>query len=85
MAEGSTEVKAEAINVLVRDQAGHEVHFKVKPHTQFSKIIDAYASKKAIDVKFVRFVFDGKRVAGTSTPSDVSADDGSQDSVIERK
>lgn len=31
-------VKAESINLTVRDQTGGEVQFKVKPTTKFSKV-----------------------------------------------
>jgi len=33
--------------------------------------MQAYCQKKALEVKQVRFLFDGQRVASTSTPKEV--------------
>lgn len=32
------EPKAEAINIVVKDQTGGEVHFKIKKSTKFAKV-----------------------------------------------
>mmetsp|Transcript_13962 Transcript_13962/g.40484 ORF Transcript_13962/g.40484 Transcript_13962/m.40484 type:complete len:92 (+) Transcript_13962:62-337(+) len=75
--EGSSEgVKAETINILVRDQTSGEVHFKVKPHTKFSKVMDAYCSKKAVAGDSIRFMFDGSRIQRDSTPASLELEDG---------
>ncbi len=54
MEGGGESIKAETINIVVRDQTGGEVHFKVKPQTKFSKVIDAYCSKKAVSPDTMR-------------------------------
>jgi hypothetical protein len=36
MADG--DVKAESLNIVVRDQTGGELQFKVKPTTKFGKV-----------------------------------------------
>lgn len=45
-----------------------QVHFKVKSHTKFQKIMDAYAGKRSVDVSAIRFLYDGSRLDGSSTP-----------------
>ncbi len=72
MEGGGESIKAESINIMVRDQTGGEVHFKVKLTTKFTKITQAYASKKGItETGTLRFIFDGKRIGSDSTPHDV--------------
>ena len=56
------------MQIRVRNQAGDEVTFKVKPETKFGKIFEAYAGQKGIDVKAVTFQFDGTRVKPDETP-----------------
>jgi hypothetical protein len=45
-----------------------QVHFKVKTHTKFQKIMEAYASKRSVDVAAIRFLYDGQRLDKNSTP-----------------
>jgi small ubiquitin-related modifier len=68
----------EAMSIKVKDQNGGEVVFRVKPHTKFEKILNAFCSKKSVDVNQVRFVFEGERVNPTSTPSDLGMEDGGE-------
>lgn len=64
-------VKSETISVVVRDQTGAEVHFKVKEHTRFNKVFDAYCKKKSMPANSVRFMFDGNRIQPDNTPAEV--------------
>ena len=45
-----------------------QVHFKVKTHTKFQKIMEAYAAKRSVDVAAIRFLYDGQRLAPNLTP-----------------
>lgn len=45
-----------------------QVHFKVKTHTKFQKIMEAYASKRSVDVAAIRLLYDGQRLDKNSTP-----------------
>ncbi|KAL6760238.1 ubiquitin-related domain-containing protein [Haematococcus lacustris] len=65
-----------AINIVVRDQAGNEVHFKIKTHTKFEKVFNAYCDKKGQDPRAVKFLFDGQRVEPSSTPATHEMEDG---------
>jgi small ubiquitin-related modifier len=77
MAEGEQkpdikpEDAATTIQLVVKDQQGGELHFKVKAHTKFEKIFNAYATKKSIGVETMKFLFDGARLRPTQTPAEV--------------
>ena len=58
----------EVLNIRVKDQQGGEISFKVKKSTHFSKIFDAYAARHSLEVSQLRFIFDGARINGESTP-----------------
>ena len=60
------------INVLFSDQAGNEVHFKLKPTTKLKKAMDAYSARQELARPTLRFLFDGTRVLDESTPASVS-------------
>ncbi|KAL4440710.1 hypothetical protein ABPG77_000419 [Micractinium sp. CCAP 211/92] len=68
--------QAEPMSIKVKDQSGGEVVFRVKPHTKFEKIINAFCQKKSVDPGQVRFVYDGNRLNPTSTPADVEMEEG---------
>lgn len=55
------------ISLKVVDQAGTEVHFKIKRVTDLEKLMSAYCARQAISPTSVRFLYDGKRVQGGQT------------------
>ncbi|KAK9808175.1 hypothetical protein WJX73_005370 [Symbiochloris irregularis] len=66
---GETKPKVEqAFQLVVKDQTGGEVHFKVKPTTKFEKIMASYATNKSIDQKSIRFLYEGRRLKPEETP-----------------
>lgn len=80
-AEGQAETqpkveKGEPINVIVKDQHGHELHFKVRKTTKFEKIMQAYCQKKCHQMNQLRFLYDGERVKPDQSPQDVDMEDG---------
>ncbi|PNW72397.1 hypothetical protein CHLRE_16g675861v5 [Chlamydomonas reinhardtii] len=77
-ADNQAEIKTEGgiINLVVKDQEGSEVHFKVKMKTKLEKVIDAYCKKKALDASTIRFLYDGNRVNPTNTPAELGMEDG---------
>jgi small ubiquitin-related modifier len=64
-------VKVETISLVVIDQHGMEVQFKVRPTTRFSKIIDAYCTKKGVQSASIKFLYDGHRLSSDTTPEEV--------------
>mmetsp|Transcript_8703 Transcript_8703/g.15052 ORF Transcript_8703/g.15052 Transcript_8703/m.15052 type:complete len:97 (-) Transcript_8703:20-310(-) len=78
-------VKSEAqpINVVVKDQTGGEVHFKIKTSTKMEKVFKAYCDKKSLTAEHIKFMYDGARVLGDSTPASLGMeDDDSIDAMI---
>lgn len=67
---------SDVINLVVKDQAGGEVHFKVKLHTKLEKVMQAYVTKKSIELSSVKFLFDGQRVNSGATPQSLDMADG---------
>ncbi|GLC48186.1 hypothetical protein PLESTB_000068600 [Pleodorina starrii] len=73
------------INLVVKDQTGNEVHFKVKMKTKLEKVFNAYCNKKGVEPSSVRFLFDGTRVSPGATPDELGMEDGDVlDCVIEQ-
>ena len=50
------------IQLMVRDQEGTEVAFKVKKDTKISKILEKYAEQKGVAVNSLVFLIDGKHL-----------------------
>ncbi|OYV74992.1 MAG: hypothetical protein B7Z66_14530 [Chromatiales bacterium 21-64-14] len=73
------------VNVIVRDQTGGEIHFKLKMHTKFGKVFASYCAKKGVDVNSMKFLFDGDRINEEKTPMDLEMTDGDVvDAVVEQ-
>ncbi|EFN58900.1 hypothetical protein CHLNCDRAFT_140835 [Chlorella variabilis] len=70
------EAPGDAISIKVKDQSGGEVVFRVKGHTKFEKIINAFCQKKSVDPAQVRFVYDGNRVNPQATPDSMEMEEG---------
>lgn len=79
------DVEDESIQIRVKDQTGEEVFFKVKPHTQMGKIFDAYAKRRGVEPKVLRFMLDGRRILPTDTPTVLELEDNDQiDCLLEQ-
>ena len=73
------------MNIKVVAQDGTEIFFKCKPHTQMKKLMDAYANRQGVQLRAVRFLFDGERINDTQTPAELGLEDGdSIDAVMEQ-
>lgn len=49
------------------------------------KIFDAYAERRGIDGRAIRFMLDGKRIDRNQTPADLELEDGDQiDCLLEQ-
>lgn len=68
--------KGEPIEVVVKDQHGHELHFKVRKTTRFEKIMKAYCDKKHLALAQLRFLYEGERLKQDQCPEDVGMEDG---------
>lgn len=80
-AEGAP-VKSEVMSIVVQESNGEKVTFKVKKDTPFSKVFQAFAAQKGVDLNSLRFTFDGDRLKDTSTPKMYEMEDGDIISVM---
>ena len=53
--------------------------------TKFGKIFKAYAKKKGIQEKALRFLFDGNRIANDHTPKMLEMEDGDEVNAVLRR
>ncbi|KAI9297107.1 ubiquitin-like protein [Neoconidiobolus thromboides FSU 785] len=74
--QGSEEASKEHINLKVVGSDQNEVQFKIKRNTPLKKLMDAYCTRAGKDSTTVRFLYDGVRIQGTSTPVDLEMEDG---------
>ncbi|KAG4442861.1 hypothetical protein IFR05_001657 [Cadophora sp. M221] len=70
----------EHINIKVIDQSSQEICFKIKRSTQLKKVMNAYCQRQGLDMKAVRFLFDGERLQEDDTPTSREME---EDDVIE--
>ncbi len=56
------------ITLHAMSQSGDSLQFKVRMTTPLQKVMDAYCSRMHVSEESVRFLYDGDRVKGISTP-----------------
>ena len=66
------------LTLSVKDQTGAEMQFKVKKETKLSRIMEAYANSKGVEVGSLRFTIDGERIQKDHTPKMLEMEDGDQ-------
>jgi small ubiquitin-related modifier len=75
----------EPITICVKDQTGEETMFKIKKSTKMSKVFSAYAQRKGVEEKSLRFLHDGERILETDTPKMLELEDKDQiDCLLEQ-
>ena len=72
----------ERITIIVKDQNGEEVMYKIRRTTQMRTVFNAYAARKRVDVASLRFLLDGRRVSFDETPAILDLEDLDQVDVI---
>ena len=55
---------------------GNEIFFKCKMTTPLDKLMKAFCNRNGVAANSVRFLFDGNRINGTQTPSELDMEDG---------
>lgn len=76
-AEPGQEKKPGTITIKVSEQ-GQETLFKIKRTTKMSKVFEAFAQRKGVEAKNLRFLLDGERILDESTPEDNGLEDDDQ-------
>ena len=59
-----------------------EIFFKCKPHTKMEKLMGAYANRQGVQLRAIRFLFDGERIREDQTPQDIGLEDGDSIDVV---
>ena len=63
------------IDIRTMDENGTEIWFCIKPTTSLGRPMQVYCNRQGMDVKNLRFMFDGKRIEEAQTPADVGMED----------
>lgn len=74
--EPKPEGSDEYIKLKVVGQDGAEVLFKVKYSTSMEKLKKSYAERIGVEVKVLRFKFDGQTINSDATPKTLEMEDG---------
>mmetsp|Transcript_38103 Transcript_38103/g.84896 ORF Transcript_38103/g.84896 Transcript_38103/m.84896 type:complete len:93 (-) Transcript_38103:741-1019(-) len=73
------------IELIVKDQDGAEVRFKVKKTVRLEKVFNIYCQKKGKQRKEIRFLFDGHHLQDDTSADAAGLEDGDViDAVIEQ-
>jgi len=70
------------LKIRVKGQNGEETMFRIKNTTSFRKIMEAYASRKGVNVSALRFMLDGEHICDSRTIADLGLEDDDQVEVI---
>lgn len=66
----------EFITLPVRGQDGNELHFQMNRSLQLRKLMTAYCERQSVEMKSVRFFFDGKQLSEEQTPAELEMETG---------
>ena len=72
----TTPTSIDGISLKVVSQDGGEVFFKIKRHTTFRKLMDAYYTRQQVPPGSVRFLYDGNRIQADETPEELEMEEG---------
>ena len=76
---------SDTITIRVKDQAGQETFFKVRPSTNMGKVFMAFAQRKGVQLSSLRFLLDGERITNEDTPKTLELEDNDQiDCLLEQ-
>ncbi|KAK0111208.1 Small ubiquitin- modifier 1 [Cadophora gregata] len=74
--EAKPEQMIAALEVKIRDQQENDTLFKIKKHTKFGKVFDAYCDRQSLGRNTVRFLIEGTRVQDNEIPEDLDLENG---------
>lgn len=70
------------ITIILRDQTGDEIYFKLTNSTPFHKVFAAYAERKGVKIADFRFFAEGESIRGDHCPADYELEEFGQIDVI---
>ena len=56
-------------------QDGTEIFFKCRLDTKLGKLMNAFCTRRGVNVRSVRFLFDGQRIGERQTPRELEMED----------
>ena len=65
----------EPISIRVKDQAGEETMFTIRRTIKMGKVFKAFAERKGVDERELRYTIDGERINPEDTPIDLGLQD----------
>lgn len=65
----------EPIAIRVKDQVGEETMFTIRRTTKMGKVFKAFAERKGVDERELRYTIDGERINPEDTPIDLGLQD----------
>ncbi|KAJ1834865.1 SUMO protein smt3 [Coemansia sp. RSA 2711] len=74
--DAKPETETGHINIRVASSDSSEIMFKIKRSTKLAKLMQAYCSRTGKSSGTVRFLVDGERITGESTPETLGLEDG---------
>ncbi len=64
------------IRLKAVSQDGQEVVFKIRHETPLKKLMEAYCKNRGLAPAQIRFLYDGERIQGSSTPESLEMEEG---------
>ncbi len=64
------------IRLKAVSQDGQEVVFKIRHETPLKKLMEAYCKNRGLAPAQIRFLYDGERIQGSSTPTSLEMEEG---------
>lgn len=70
--------KPKQLCIKIKNQQEHEIEFKIKSTTRFTKVFDNYCSRRNIERRSVRFFLDNIRIQDDDTAAGLDMEDGDE-------
>lgn len=65
---GEKSLPSDALNVILEDQSGEELYFRVRQTTRINRIFETYAARKNVALDTIRFEFQSRRIMNYHKP-----------------
>ncbi|KAF7837878.1 small ubiquitin-related modifier 2 [Senna tora] len=66
------------ISISIKGQDGRELFYQVRRYTQLIKVMRSYCDRRQLQFETIRFIYRGKRLRPTQTPTSARLKDGAQ-------
>ncbi|CAJ1939140.1 unnamed protein product [Sphenostylis stenocarpa] len=66
------------INLLVTDQDGHHMYFKVTKDLELMKVFKEFCERKNLELRSMQFLHEGTHIKGNQTPNLLNMEDGAE-------